>query len=682
MCRGPSIGVIGSLGATIDVMAWSGRLRVARAALVLLLALGGCDLSDKPVRRDAGPRGDDPPSVAASLSLGPPGGVVAITERESDLFGANLVVPPESLRRFTDVSLERAEALPEGSNALGAGAPLSVQPEDLAFRTPATLEMPVPAGFPVDGLTIGRWDAEAGTWVVPATAETHFDDPRTNRGGYVRVSVEGGGLYRLLFEDPQPVDVLNDGSGPIAMAVATQRFTTEGGRGYVPPPPGRGELEAPLEAHDTARLLLLPGEYILHATFEGESVPRCERVTVIDPVSSTEPLEVSFSDFTPPCPLPAVRLTATPRTVASNEEVTLQAVGTATGGSDLTWHWLASGGTLAGEATGTTPSGDVVETTWLAPDAPGTYYISFVAADDDEWFAEAHTTVEVTTRNQRPQIAGFSASPLTIGPGFPDGARIAEPGTPGVTRVRTVVSDLDGDEVSVYWQHREPGNWYDVDSGAKLASDEETGLVVWPETGEPYTAEQILYMAPPSGFVETLSNGMWLPATVSASDGELTDRAWRMINVVRQAEPPPVDAGPLPDGGRTDAGPPRDAGPRDAGSDGGPDASIPPVTGRCLSVLAARCEMYTGSAYRSEQAALEESCTSMGWTWTSDFACPESGSIGACYRFHEEAREAVTVHYDTSPTADRIDMLRDECEALSVAEGGPGVWVRPYRAPR
>ncbi len=642
-----------------------------------LLWAAGCDLSSKPDRKDGGPGGgDDPPEVTSSLSLGAQGGVVAMADSSSEVFGANLVVPPDALGRFTEITLQVAESIPEGSNAFGAGPAVEVLPEELSFDSPATLELPVPDGLDPEGLTAGRWDPDAQSWVL-APGETRFDDPQTERGGNVAIPVTGGGTFRLLYMDPQPVEVLNDGSGAIDVRLATQHFQTREGRGYTPPPPRSG-FERALEPRAVATLLLVPGDYVVQATFEGESVPRCERVTVTDPVSSTEPLAVAFSDFTPPCPLPAVRSTATPREVSSNEPVRLQAVATASAGGSLTWHWLVTGGSIEGETTGTTTSGEAVDATWLAPDAPGFYYLSFVAIGEEEWFAEAHTSVEVTTRNQRPRIQSLLASPATVGPGFPDGARaVAEPGNPGVTRLRTVVSDLDGDAVAVYWLHRQPGHWYDVESGARLAADEASGLVVWPEDGAPYTASQVLYMAPPSLYVEALSRGWWMPATITASDGELRDRAWRMVSVAREAEPPPADAGSV-DGGRMDAGPP----PRDAGRDGGPDASGPAVAGRCLSVLDSRCEMYVGSFYRGEEESLEASCTSMGWTWTVGFACPESGAIGACFRFPGEEREVATVYYGAAPTTEQIDTLRDECRALPVAEGGPGTWMRPYRAPR
>jgi hypothetical protein len=72
----------------------------------------------------------------------------------------------------------------------------------------------------------------------------------------------------------------------------------------------------------------------------------------------------------------------------------------------------------------------------------------------------------------------------------------------------------------------------------------------------------------------------------------------------------------------------------------------------------------------------------MGWTWTADFACPQSGSIGVCTRFVGETREVATVYYGSSPTTMQLMMLENDCQMLPVSEGGPGAWMRPYRPPR
>jgi hypothetical protein len=193
--------------------------------------------------------------------------------------------------------------------------------------------------------------------------------------------------------------------------------------------------------------------------------------------------------------------------------------------------------------------------------------------------------------------------------------------------------------------------------------------------GRPYVEPEILYQAPEASYVDSLSNGWWMPAAVTASDGQDRGHGFRMITVARQARP--MDAGPLPDGGPIIR---RDAGPRDAGRDTGPPPAV--VVGRCISVVDSECEMYVGSAYASQVDALETACTGMGWTWTADFACPQSGSIGVCTRFVGETREVATVYYGSSPTTMQLMMLENDCRLLPVSEGGPGAWMRPYRPPR
>lgn len=657
----------------------SQRRRALVAALAVGATLAACDLSSTKEPTDAGVHGERPPPVSATLDMDARGGVVAILEAPSPLLGASFRVPPDALAGTESFELSAAEALPQGSNALGVGEALVVAP-DVELRAAATGEIPVPAGVPLTGLTAARWDEEAGSWSLLPGADTRPDDPRTGQGGVVVFETNRTGTFRIVYQDPQPVDVLNDGSSPIDVTLATPRFTTAEGRGYVPPPPRRAELEQTLEPTDVRELLLVPGEYVLRGTFEDETEARCVALSVSDPVTSLA-LSVSFSDFTPPCPLPAVRVTATPREAGSNEEVTLEAVATGETGATFSWHWTVTGGEISGVVTGTVMSGAPVEATWMTPEAPGTYWATFSAYVDEELFGSGRTSIEVTTRNQRPAISGLTASPAVVGPGFPAGARAtAETSFPGVARVRAVTSDLDGDAVDLFWIREQPGDFFDATSGAKLTVDEETSLVAWPETGEPYTAEEILYMAPPSDVVDSLSRGMWFPFGVIASDGELSDRSWTMVSVVA-GDPALPDAGATPDGGGLDGGPPRDAGgTRDAGADAGPD--VPAVTGRCLSVIDAECEMYVGSFYRSEADSLMSACEAAGRTWTADFACPESGALGACYRFPGEEREVATVYYDPSPTPGEIEMRRTDCRNLPVAEGGPGTWQNPYRAPR
>ena len=640
--------------------------------MAVALVVGGCECSSKPPQTDGGViEGETPPEVAATVELGPAGGIVAIVDPDSPLFGANLVLPPLALARLTEITLAAAEDVPERSNAIGVGSVLEIQPADLAFGRAGTAELPVPDGADSGDLTVARWNETRSEWEIVPSSVSSWEDPDELRGGLLRFQTDGGGSFRAIYREPQPVSVLNDGSGPLEVTLGAARFTR-----VTPSPPGNGELLAAIEARDEEPFLLLPGEYILHGTFEGEVVPRCTRVTITDPIT-TVPVETSFSDFTPPCAAPAVRVTLTPNELAAGEVSALHATATAATGTTVTWHWQYTGGAVFGELMGEAMSGEMITTMWTAPNGPGTYHVALVAENEEGWFASANARVTVTTRNQRPVVTQLTATPEIVGPGFPGDARqVAETSDPGVTRFRAVVSDLDGDDVAVFWTHREPGNWYDASSGGRLSIDEDSALVVSADTGRPYTEAQILYMAPSRDYVESLRRGWWMPAAVTASDGELRDRAFRMITVAQQAAPT-MDGGPEPDGsfdaGRRDAG-------RDAGTDAGPE--VPPVAGRCVSVIDSECEMYVGDAYRADTASLEASCTSMSRTWTEGFACPESGSIGACYRFPGEPREVATVYYGGAPTTMELMALTNDCRNLPVAEGGPGTWVRPYRAPR
>ena len=631
----------------------------------MLLVVAACDCSSKPSARDGGVRGDAPPEVGASLELGPEGGVVAIVDPDSPLFGANLVLPADVLRIPTEITLAAAERVPDRSNAIGVGAVLEITPADLPLQRPGTVELPIPDALDPDDFTVARWDELLEEWIPQGGVARSYLDPVARRGGALRLEVSGGGLFRAIYQEPQTVSVLNDGSGTLNVTVGAARYTR-----LLPVPRPPGELSATIDALEDEPLLLLPGEYVLHALFDGETVPRCERITIVDPVT-TVPVEVSFSDFTPSCLLPAVRVTATPDEIEPGGMVNLAATATSTPGSTLMWSWSSTGGAVFGSLMGEAMSAQMINTMWTAPTEPGDYYVSLTAVAADGFFASATARITVATRNQRPEVTSLDASPEVVGPGFP--GTFVDMGAPGVTRFRATVSDLDGDPISVFWTHRQPGNWYDIDSGGRLIIDEDTGLVAWTD-GRPYTEPEILYQAPEASFVDTLSNGWWMPAAVTASDGEERGRAFRMITVARQVRM--MDAGPLPDGGPIR----RDAGPRDAGRDSGPPPAV--VTGRCLSVADSECEMYVGSAYESQVPALESECTAAGWTWTEGFACPQSGSIGACTRFVGETREVATVYYGSSPTTMQLTMLENDCRMLPVAEGGPGTWMRPYRPPR
>jgi len=649
------------------------HLRLLPAAALLLGV--GCDFSSKGDPTDGGPRDDDPPAVAAELELDERGGIVAVTDHRSPLFGATVTLPPGALSRRVTVSLAEAEELPEGSTTLGIGAVLDASAGDVELALPAVVELPLPAGAPADGVGAGRWDASAEGWEGASGEVRRYDDPEDEVGARIVFSTRDLGLFRVIYRDQQPVRVRNDGSGPLEVSVAAFRYETQAGRMYTPVPPV--DFRRMLEPGEHGDLHLLPGEYVLHGTFDGESVPRCERVQVVDPVSSTEPLGVVMTDATAPCTQPAVRLSTSDDTVQTGGDVVLRATPTSAGASTIDWSWSATGGAIAGPITGTTDSGEMVEATWTGPDGEGVYHVYFVATLEDGWFSEGVARIEVSGPNQTPRIASFEAMPAAVGPGFPEGARgVAEPGFPGVTRLRVVSSDLDGDPLLHYWEHPLPGNFYDVESGVKLERDEERGIVVWPESEDAYTQSSIFYMAPPETVVEGFERGAWLPFAVTASDGSSRDRSWLMTAVLSEVgSPPPADAG-----AGMDAGPgPRDAGRRDAGRPdaGSTDAGVG-ITGRCIDVTSGLCTMYVGSAWATQRDTLEADCAA---TWADGVACPESGATGACYRFPGEDREVADVHYVMGATSMDITRLQMECEAIPIAEGGPGEWQRPYRAP-
>lgn len=512
--------------------------------LGILTAAGpGCDFSPRNDLPDAGPRDDEPPPVGPSLLLGPRGGVVAIVDRESALFAATVTVPAGALPTAMMISLEE-EDVPTGTGTLGTGPVFGILPADATFSSPATVELPLPAGMLNRGLTVSRWNETMGEWQELPDVVATYDDPVALRASKLVFQTTAFGSYRATYRDQQAVTVANDGSSPITTSLAAYRFDTMSRRSYTPTPPVSVAFVRTVDAGARTELHLLPGDYVLHGLFEGESVPRCALVQVAEP-TAPDPLAVTFTDATEPCALPAVRLNASSGTSRTGGDVRLTASATAGSAMDLSWFAGFTAGSISGPSAGTVPSGSAMEIAWQAPNVAGIQQVYFTVYDASGLFGTAYVTIEVDGPNQHPRIATFEVVPRTIGPGFPEGARgVAERGLPGVTAVRAVSGDLDGQPLSHFWYHALPGNFYDFDSGAKLGRDPESELVIWPETSAPYTEPSIVYMAPPLEVISAQPQGLWIPVGVSVSDGTERDRAWLMVNVAEDPATGMRDSGP------------------------------------------------------------------------------------------------------------------------------------------
>lgn len=99
---------------------------------------------------------DGEEGVSSWVTIGPEGGIVAITEQESDLYGAQVSIPRNALEAGQGISLTSTglpRALPNGQRA--AGRCISFSPDGTAFKQPVRLYLPY-SDVNNDGIVDGK----------------------------------------------------------------------------------------------------------------------------------------------------------------------------------------------------------------------------------------------------------------------------------------------------------------------------------------------------------------------------------------------------------------------------------------------------------------------------------------------------------------------------------------------
>jgi hypothetical protein len=120
-------------------------------------------------------------------------------------------------------------------------------------------------------------------------------------------------------------------------------------------------------------------------------------------------------------------LTATPATVDSGDNATIQCTASDPDGDTLTYSWIYAGGSISG--TGST-------VTWTAPATFGIYTVTAIVRDGNGGTATRSVSITVTNRN--PQISSLTATPATVVTG-------------GNSTIGCTASDPDGDALTYSW---------------------------------------------------------------------------------------------------------------------------------------------------------------------------------------------------------------------------------------
>lgn len=636
-------------------------------------------------RGDAGPEGPGLIEVTDRMVLDERGGLLAVDDTTSRLYGAQVFVPVGALSEPTLLSMR--EGAPRSDPAgevirtvMGVGPILELLPEEQFFfgeggndfTNRVRVSLPLPAGTPPTGLAISRWstsfwrpaEAEGGQLVAVGPAAPPAKGPR------VVFETDRFGAYRATYAEVREASVRNSQTEALTVSLTAQDYDTQERWGYTPPPLDPAAFsDLPIPAGQAPFLLLVPGTYLVEAVTE-LGARYCVEMSIFP---NSPPPQIAFFAGMPPCQKPEASLSADATEVAPSGTVTLTGVISDAVAANASGEWQWTGGALANADPLLWPSGEQRTATWTAPEQPGTYWVSLIgyAAAMDQ----AVVAIDVVADNGRPAVGGLGADPPSAGHGAPSVSRaFAEPGQPGVVRLTVEASDPDGDALTAHWFHALPGSFHDVESGFALGRSAD-GTVEWPDTHEPYTATSVLYQAPPSPVDEPFAGGsapFRLALGVAVSDGVELSWAFAMAEVDPTGEPGGGEDAGVPDADAgLDQGPNEDLGP-------GPDL-LPPTGGLAGSCRPndTFCLNFTGSAYQSDPSLMTQLCD----LWDVPVLaspCPAGGSLGACTTYVGQAQEQSTVFYGEPAAADAQGA---SCRGIPAGAGGPGLWQSPYVPP-
>lgn len=482
------------------------------------------------------------------------GGVVAVTDPDSPIYGATVHVPPGAVSDDTMFSIREA-TLPELHNRVLAGPAVELLPAGARFAEPVRVVLPIYDGI-ADIVTVqGAYldtNRMTSPWQVVATSRDGYADPTAQIAPIITMEVDHFTIFAPVYQSRRTVRVLDElHPDELFAEILATRPLTEDVFGFTFRTPAEGELGvwgSQVLTTGNAFFDLIDGEYMVRVTADDGSDPRC----VVLSTDSSAPTAVVNASSPTTCDRPTVNLGASTQLVRVGETVELTAMATAPVGDRLNYYWNRTGGMLTG-VEGEMGDGETVAATWTATRV-GVYDVYFTAYDQGTgFFGEGRVTIRVRG-NEPPMITSMLATPRNIAQGADEGPgrdsvapMSGGDALQGLTLLTAEATDPDGDDVSFYWWHALPGNYFDPVTGAKLGRDQSTGYATDTATELPYTGASVLYMAPQESFLcNGYPSGMWLGLHVVASDGQAVDRSWAMVGmecVAAEPEPTPSDEG-------------------------------------------------------------------------------------------------------------------------------------------
>jgi hypothetical protein len=338
------------------------------------------------------------------------GGLLAIADRSSPLFGTQVLIPVGALSEPTLLSIRQGSPRSGDSagfpRTMGVGPIVEVLPADLRFYAdgaaplagPVTVWLPLPAGTSAAGLAVSRRDGDAWVDVASDGARVVTAGPTDGAAGVglrVTLEVRRFGALRFTYSGARQTFVRNDMAGALTVSLTVHDYQTRDRWGYTPQPLAPEEFHGVrVGSRESVSLELVPGSYLV----EGVSDIGARYCAELFVPAEASPLPVTFFAAMATCHQPEVSLTASADRVAPGAVVALEATLRDSASPNASGHWHATGGAL--EAPGATwrPSGEPRAATWTAPHQPGTYWVWLVAQAGGEMH-QGVVTIEVARDN-------------------------------------------------------------------------------------------------------------------------------------------------------------------------------------------------------------------------------------------------------------------------------------------